>query len=118
MSSSDRDKDTSGNSMVATSSDEGESRHPRDEPPQSESPRDESVEYLGTIRKEWRSILPRLPDLTMLRLLGGKVPNPIGLGPFSSSSSSNSRLESWLDSGLPLELRSDGINLTFSKYFT
>ena len=34
--------------------------------------RDSLVEYIGTIRKEIRRILHRLPDLTMLRLLGGK----------------------------------------------
>ena len=57
---------------VAFMGDESESRHTRDKHPQSKSPRDESIEYIGTIRKEMRRILPRLPDLTLLRWLGGK----------------------------------------------
>ncbi|GFS34046.1 hypothetical protein Acr_00g0031980 [Actinidia rufa] len=72
-----RDKDTSGDGTVAALGDEGESLRLRDESPQIESPRDESVEYLRIIKKEWRRILPPLPDLTMLRLLGGKVPDPL-----------------------------------------
>ncbi|GFZ15737.1 hypothetical protein Acr_25g0001460 [Actinidia rufa] len=108
MSSYDGDKDTSGDGAVAASSNEGESLRPRDESPQNESPRDEFVEYVGIIKKEWRRILPLLPDLTMLRLLGGKVPNPLGLSPFSSGPSSDSRSESLSDSRLPLELRLDG----------
>ncbi|GFS32620.1 hypothetical protein Acr_00g0023540 [Actinidia rufa] len=39
--------------------------------------------------------------------LGDNVQDPLGLGQFSPSSSSDSRLESWLGSGLPLELRLD-----------
>ena len=73
MSSSSRDKDTSGDGVVTVSGDEGESCYPRDELSQSESSRDELVEYLGTIKKEMRRILPRLPDLTLLRWLGEKV---------------------------------------------
>ncbi|GFY87854.1 spermidine synthase [Actinidia rufa] len=65
MSSSGGDKDTSRDGAVAVLGDEGESLRLRDESPQNESPRDESVEYLGIIKKEWR-ILPPFPDLTML----------------------------------------------------
>ena len=76
MSSSGEDKDMSGDGVVGSLADEGESHRPGDEPLRSESPRDESVKYLGPIRKEWRRILPRLPDLTMLRLLGEKSQTP------------------------------------------
>ncbi|GFY96509.1 hypothetical protein Acr_11g0008150 [Actinidia rufa] len=110
MSSSGGDKDASRDGLVAISGDESESLRPRDRPPQSETPQDELVEYLETIRKEWKRILPHLLDLTMLRPLGEKVPNPLGLGLFSSSSSSDSRLESLSDSGLSLELRSNAMS--------
>ena len=69
MSSSGEDKDIYGDGVVAALGNEGECRRPRDELPRSENLRDESVEYIGTIKKEWRRILPRLPDLTMLMLL-------------------------------------------------
>ncbi|GFS31491.1 hypothetical protein Acr_00g0017680 [Actinidia rufa] len=114
MSSNGRDNDTSGDVTVAALGDEGEFRHPRDEHPRSESPRYGSVEYPRTIKNEWGRILPPLPDLTILRLLGGKVQDPLGLGLFSSSSSSDSRSKSWSDSGLPLELRSDAMSKRIS----
>ncbi|GFZ05182.1 hypothetical protein Acr_17g0007540 [Actinidia rufa] len=57
------------------------------------------------IRKEMRRILPHVPDLTLLRWLGGKVQDLIlGSAPSSSSSRSNSRLGSRSDSGLSPEL--------------
>ncbi|GFZ18283.1 hypothetical protein Acr_27g0000220 [Actinidia rufa] len=49
---------------------EGESHHSRDEPCRCNHSRDNSIEYLGTIRKRMRQILP--PDLSLLRLLRGK----------------------------------------------
>ena len=49
--------------VALVAGDEGESHHSREG----------LVEYIGTIRKEMRRILPCLPDLTMLRLLGGKI---------------------------------------------
>ena len=69
MSSNDRDnvEDESLDGVATTAGDEGESYHSRDKHPRSESPRDESVEYIGTIKKEMRNILHRLPDLTLLR---------------------------------------------------
>ena len=89
MSSSGGDNDKSGDCVVAISSDEGESPHPR-----SESPK-ESIEYIGTIGKEMRKVLPCLPNLTLLRWLGRKVRDPIlGLAPSNSSSSSDSRSKS------------------------
>ncbi|GFY96660.1 hypothetical protein Acr_11g0009660 [Actinidia rufa] len=79
MSFSGGDNDASGDGVVVASSDEGEFRHPRHKHPRSESPRDGSLEFLGIIKKEWRRILPPLLDLTLLRLLGGKVPDPFRL---------------------------------------
>ncbi|GFS37381.1 hypothetical protein Acr_00g0051650 [Actinidia rufa] len=49
--------------------------------------RDDSVEYIGTIKKEMRRVLPHLPDLTLLRLLGRKIRHLfLGLEPGSPSS--------------------------------
>ena len=56
--------------VVVVVGDEGESRHSRDENPRSESSRDKTIEYIGTIRKEMKRILPCLPDLTPLRWFG------------------------------------------------
>ncbi|GFZ15805.1 hypothetical protein Acr_25g0002140 [Actinidia rufa] len=50
--------------------DEGESYHSRDEHPRGDHSRDGSVEYTGTIRKGMMKILPHLPYITLLRLLG------------------------------------------------
>ena len=52
---------------------EGESHHSRDELRRGDHSQDGSIEYIGTIRNEMRKVLPHLPDLTLLRLLGGKV---------------------------------------------
>ena len=50
----------------------------------------------------------------MLRLLGGIIRDPIlDLGPYSSSTSSSSKLEALLDPRLPSELISDGILFLF-----
>ena len=88
--------------------DKGESHHPRDE----------SVEYIGIIWKEMRRVLPCFPDLTLLRWLGGKVRDPVlGFEPSSSSSSSDSKSESWLDPGLPPELRLNDTIPFFSQVF-
>ena len=59
------DKSIDGAAIVA--SDEGESHHSR-----GEHSRDDSVKYLGIARKRMRKILPPLPDMILLRLLGGK----------------------------------------------
>ena len=94
MSSSGRDNDKSRDGTISISGDKGESRHPRDEHPLSESPQ-ELVEYIGTIGKEMRRVLPRFLDLILLRWLGKKVQNLIlGLAPSNSSSNSDSRSES------------------------
>ena len=53
--------------------DQCESHHSRDEHPQGDHSLDGLVEYIGTIRKEMIKVLPRLPDQTLLRLLGEKV---------------------------------------------
>ena len=94
----------------SSSGDAGESCPSRGEHIQRDnSSRDESVEYLGTLEKELKRILPHVPDLTLLRWSGGKVRDPIlefSLNVLSSRS--NSEGESWSDFGLPPELKSDG----------
>ena len=65
-----KDIPTSGATPIA--GDEGESHHSRDDHRRGDNARDDSVEFLGTIRKEMRRILLRLPDLTLLRLQGKK----------------------------------------------
>ena len=67
MSSSGGDNNTSGDGAVVISSDEGDSRHSLDEHPRSKSPQDRSIEYIGTIKKEIRRILPHISYLTLLR---------------------------------------------------
>ena len=94
MSFNDGDDDKFGDGAVY-SSDAGESRHFRDEHFQRDSSQDEYVEYIGTIEKEMRRLLPHLPDLTLLRWLREKVQDPIlGLTPPLSSSSSDARSKS------------------------
>ena len=118
MSSSGGNNDKFEEGTVAVLGDDGESCHPQDEHPQSESPQ-ESVEYIGTIGKEMRKVLPCLSDLTLLRWLGEKVRDPIlGFTPSSSSSSSDSRLESCLDPRLPPKLKPNDIVSIYFKYFT
>ena len=51
---------------------EGESHYSRDDPLRRDHFQDDSVEYIGTIKKGMRKTLPHLPDLTLLRLLGEK----------------------------------------------
>ena len=93
----------------SSSSDAGESR-PSNEHVRQQSPsRDDSVECLGSIRTELREILPHIPDLTLLRWLGGKVLDPI-LDRFMNTPSlgSNPTSKSCSNSSLPAELESDG----------
>ena len=93
-------------------SDEGESHHSRDKHSQGDHSRDDLVEYLGTIKKGIRRLLPYLPDLTLLRFLGGRIQPPFlgsRLGSSNSSSRSSSSSKSWSDPGLPPELKSNGI---------
>ncbi|GFY96575.1 hypothetical protein Acr_11g0008810 [Actinidia rufa] len=74
--------------------------------------REDSVEYLGVIRRDIggaiRRALPGIPDETLLRWLGGKVKDPFtNLLSGTSGSSSDSGSVSTSDSELPPELRSD-----------
>ena len=76
--------------------------------------REDSVEYLGVIRRgiggAIRRAHPGIPDETLLRWLGGKVKDPFtNLLSGTSGSSSDSGSDSISDSELPPELRSDGI---------
>ncbi|GFZ02371.1 hypothetical protein Acr_15g0009790 [Actinidia rufa] len=75
--------------------------------------REDSVEYLGVIRRDIggaiRRALPGIPDKTLLRWLGGKSKDSFkNLLSGKSGSSSDSGSDSISDSELPLEFRSDG----------
>ncbi|GFY96578.1 hypothetical protein Acr_11g0008840 [Actinidia rufa] len=77
--------------------------------------REDSVEYLGVIRRDIggaiRRALPGIPDETLLRWLGGKVKDPFtNLLSGTSGSSSDSGSVSISDSELPPELRSDAMS--------
>ncbi|GFZ18423.1 hypothetical protein Acr_27g0001620 [Actinidia rufa] len=74
--------------------------------------REDSVEYLGVIRRgiggAIRRALPGIPDETLLRWLGWKVKDPFtNLLSGKSGSSSDSGSDSISNSELPPELRSD-----------
>ncbi|GFZ19284.1 hypothetical protein Acr_27g0010230 [Actinidia rufa] len=77
--------------------------------------REDSVEYLGVIRRDIggaiRRALPGIPNETLLRWLGGKVKDPFtNLLSGKSGFSSDSGSDSISDSELPPELRSDAIS--------
>ncbi|GFY81002.1 hypothetical protein Acr_01g0008110 [Actinidia rufa] len=77
--------------------------------------REDSVEYLGVIRRgiggAIRRACPGIPDETLLRWLGGKVKDPFtNLLSGTSGSSSDSGSDSISDSELPPELRSDAMS--------
>ena len=95
--------------VSSTLGEAGESRS-RGEYLQGGHPREDSIEYLGTVRKELRRIVPHIPDLTLLRWSGGKIRDPILEFCSALGSSSDSTSESWSDSELSPELKSDGIN--------
>ncbi|GFY87073.1 hypothetical protein Acr_05g0007120 [Actinidia rufa] len=76
---------------------------------------EDSVEYLGVIRRgiggAIRRALPGIPDETLLRWLGGKVKDPfMNLLSGTSGSCSDSGSDSIPDSELPPELRSDAMS--------
>ena len=117
--SSNGEDNKSEDGAAASSGNVGESRPFLDEHLGRDSPRSESVEYIRTIRKEIRRILPHIPDLTLLRWSGGKVRDPnLSFIPNNLSSSSDSKSESWSKSRMPPELRLDGSLLNLLKYFT
>ncbi|GFS45153.1 hypothetical protein Acr_00g0094480 [Actinidia rufa] len=77
--------------------------------------REDSVEYLGVIRRgiggAIRRALPGIPDETLLRWLGGKVKDPFtNLLSGKSGSSTDSESDSISDFELPPKLRSDAIS--------
>ncbi|GFZ19054.1 hypothetical protein Acr_27g0007930 [Actinidia rufa] len=100
----------------SSSSDVGESENPHDQARRESLSRDDSIECLGSIRTDFRRLLPHIPDLTLLRWLGGKVLDPI-LDRSSNAPSSNSLSESCSDSSLPVELESDAMpkRVSFKK---
>ncbi|GFS31664.1 microsomal signal peptidase 25 kDa subunit [Actinidia rufa] len=65
---------------------------------------------------ELRRLLPHIPDLTLLRWMGGKVLDPI-LDHYLNVPSSNPSSESYSDSSLPVELESDAMSkrVSFKK---
>ncbi|PSS08060.1 Kinesin-like protein [Actinidia chinensis var. chinensis] len=63
----DNAEDKPASDMAHVVGDEGETLISRDDPY-----RGDSVKYIGTIRKSMRKVLPPLPNLTLLKLLGGK----------------------------------------------
>ncbi|GFS41690.1 hypothetical protein Acr_00g0075820 [Actinidia rufa] len=100
----------------SSSSDVGESKNPHDQARRESPSRDDSIECLGSIRTNFRRLLPHIPDLTLLRWLGGKVLDPI-LDRSSNDPSLNSSSESCSDSSLPVELGSDAMSkrVSFKK---
>ncbi|GFY98090.1 hypothetical protein Acr_12g0006310 [Actinidia rufa] len=100
----------------SSSSDVGESKNPHDQARRESPSRDDSIECLGSIRTNLRRLLPHIPDLTLLRWLGGKVRDPI-LDRSSNDPSLNSLSESRSDSSLPVELESDAMSkrVSFKK---
>ncbi|GFZ04454.1 hypothetical protein Acr_17g0000260 [Actinidia rufa] len=100
----------------SSSSDVGESENPHDQARRESPSRDDSIECLGSIRTNLRRVLPHIPDLTLLRWLGGKVRDPI-LDRSSNDPSLNSLSESCSDSSLPVELESDAMSkrVSFKK---
>ncbi|GFY89061.1 hypothetical protein Acr_06g0010010 [Actinidia rufa] len=85
--------------------DEGASHHFRDDPRRGDNSRDDSVEYLGTIRKWHMRVLLHLLDRILLTILGEKF-QPLVPSLELGSSSSSSKAKS--DPRLPPKLRSDG----------
>ncbi|GFS29092.1 hypothetical protein Acr_00g0005310 [Actinidia rufa] len=71
--SRDNGEDISIGGVALVTGNNGESHHSRDEPHRGYHSLNGSVEYIGTLKKEMRKVFPHLPDLTLLRLLGGKV---------------------------------------------
>ena len=110
MASGNQGEEQLGGGAPSSSGNAGESPLSRGEHIQQDShSRDDSIEYLGTFGKELKMILPHVPDLTFPKWSRKKIRDPIlGFLPNISSSSSDSIGESWSDSGLPPELKSDG----------
>ncbi|GFZ00197.1 hypothetical protein Acr_13g0015960 [Actinidia rufa] len=110
------DKSIKGTTQIA--GDEGESYHSRDEPHYEDKSRGSYMEYLGTIKKIHRRILPHLSDKTLLTLLGAKCQLLVRSLELSSSSSSlSSNSEAWSDPRLPLKLRSDNTDFFLAQIF-
>ncbi|GFY95142.1 hypothetical protein Acr_10g0005270 [Actinidia rufa] len=93
----------------SSSGDVGESKNPHDQARRESPSRDDSIECLGSIRTNFRRLLPHIPDLTLLRWLGGNILDPI-LDRSSNDLSSNFLSESCSDSSLPVELESDAMS--------
>ena len=72
-SSGDNSEDIPSSDVALVAGDEGQSHHFRDESHRGDHSRDGLIEYIGTIRKKIKKVLPRLRNLILLRLLGVKV---------------------------------------------
>ncbi|GFZ14550.1 hypothetical protein Acr_24g0007400 [Actinidia rufa] len=78
------------------SGDDVEFHHSRGKSRPSDYSQDSLIEYLGTIKKRMRKILPHFPDQTLLRLIRGKVKSLVpSFDSGNSSSSSSSSSEAW-----------------------
>ncbi|GFZ05826.1 hypothetical protein Acr_17g0013980 [Actinidia rufa] len=102
-----------------TSGDESESYPSRGNLQRDSPSRSDLVECVGVIRGDIGRIARRaflnIPDLPLLRWLGGKVQNPFSnLFPSGLTSRSDSRSESVLDSGLSFEIKSNAMSLRIS----
>ncbi|GFY92423.1 hypothetical protein Acr_08g0008190 [Actinidia rufa] len=62
----------------SSSSDVGESENPHDQARRESPSRDDSIECLGSIRTNFRRLLPHIPYLTLLRWLGGRLARSSG----------------------------------------
>ena len=62
-----------GGRATASAGDASESSHSKDVPRPEVPSRDDSIEFIGIIRKEIRRILSHIPDLTLLRWSGEKI---------------------------------------------
>ncbi|GFZ00931.1 hypothetical protein Acr_14g0005660 [Actinidia rufa] len=61
-----------GGGAATSSGNTSESSHSQDVPRPEVSSRDDSIEFIGIIRKEKRRIFPHIPDLNLLRWSGEK----------------------------------------------
>ncbi|GFZ13018.1 hypothetical protein Acr_23g0014030 [Actinidia rufa] len=100
----------------SSSSDVGESQNPHEQARRESPSRDDSIECLGSFKTELRRLLPRIPDLTLLRWTRGKVLDPT-LDRYLNAPSSNPSSKSCSDSSLPVELESDAMSkrVSFKK---
>ncbi|GFY87393.1 hypothetical protein Acr_05g0010320 [Actinidia rufa] len=94
----------------SSSSDVGESQNPHEQARRESPSQDDSIECLGSIRTELRRMLPHIPDLTLLRWLGGKVMDHI-LDCFMNAPSSSSNPSSESSMSNRISFKKIGVKL-------